>query len=170
MKLSCKGIVDGYFDDRFGARGKQFLKHKPNRSFELSWEGVPSAAQSLALLFIDHDAIPVCGFSWIHWTVANIDPKTTGLAENASAEASLLEGITSWAAPLLPNSKRLSHEDATGFGGCAPPDKDHCYNLELYALDTPLSLQPSFYLNELLTAMSGHILTQTTLQGWYKRC
>ena len=36
-----------------------------------------------------------CGFSWIHWAVSNIDPNMGELLENASADGSLSEGVTS---------------------------------------------------------------------------
>lgn len=169
MDIYSKNIVNGYFNDEIGHRGKQFLKNKkPNRSFHLGWENLPENTQSLALVFVDHDAIPVCGFSWIHWTVANIDPNLKELPENASVEMNLLEGVTSWASGLLPAELQLDKIDATGFGGCAPPDKEHCYTIEVFALDTTLSLTRGFYLNELLKAINGHVLDKAILCGLYR--
>lgn len=168
MEIFSTSIHQGYFDDAFGHRGTQFLNGKPNRSFHLAWRNVPSNAKSLALVFIDHDAIPVCGFTWIHWTVANIDPNLNELPENASQDLKLLEGVTSWAAPFAPAEWRLSKEDATGFGGCAPPDKEHLYTIKLFALDTTLNLTRGFYLNELYKAMDGHVLAEARLQAIYR--
>ena len=169
MKINSNNIVNGYFEDQIGHRGTQILKDKkPTRSFHLAWEDLPPGTETLALIFIDHDAIPVCGFSWIHWSVANIDPQWHELPENASLERSLLEGVTSWNSGLLPEAWKLDKEDATGFGGCAPPDQAHRYTVELYALNTKLSLQRGFFLNEMLNAMEGHVLAKTSLCALYK--
>jgi len=139
-----------------------------NRSFQLSWSDLPANTQSLALIFIDHDAIPVCGFSWIHWTVANIDPKIKELPENASLDMNLLQGVTSWSSPIVPEDWRLSCDDAIGYGGCAPPDKEHKYTITLYALDCKLNLARGFYANELLNSMEGHLLDTATLTALYR--
>ena len=134
----------------------------------MSWEGLPANTQSLALVFLDHDAIPVCGFTWIHWLVANIDPALKELPENASIEMDLLEGLTSWSSGIVPEEFRLKKEDDVGFGGCAPPDKEHLYTIELYALDIKLNLKNGFFMNELLKEMKGHILDKGTLEALYK--
>jgi len=169
MKINSKSIENGYFKNEIGHHGTQFLKGiKPNFSFHLAWEDVPANTKSLVLIFIDHDAIPVCGFTWIHWTVANIDPALKELPENASVNMDLLEGVTSWNSGIIPEDWRLNREDATGFGGCAPPDKEHLYTIELYALDKLLTLERGFYMNELLKAMSGHVLEKCTLEALYK--
>lgn len=169
MKIHSNTLANGYFDDAIGSRGKESLKGKmPTRSFHLAWEGLPVGTKTLALVFIDHDAIPVCGFSWIHWTVANIDPALGQLPENASVEMDLLEGVNSWAGNIVPEAWKLSREEATAFGGCAPPDAPHRYDIELYALDTLLNLKRGFYLNELLKAMEGHVLDRAILFGMYK--
>lgn len=169
MDVYSTGIENDFFADHFGHRGSQFLKNKkPNRSFQVGWRHIPKNTVSLALVFIDHDAIPVCGFTWIHWTVANIDPTLQELPENASVEMKLLEGVTSWASPFVPDAWKLDHADATGFGGCAPPDQTHRYTLELYALDTKLPLKRGFYLNEMLKAMEGHVLDKATLTAYYR--
>ncbi|MCL5260206.1 MAG: YbhB/YbcL family Raf kinase inhibitor-like protein [Gammaproteobacteria bacterium] len=168
MKIFSNSIHAGFLADAHGHRGKQFSKdQKPNRSFHIAWQDAPESTASLALVFIDHDAIPVSNFSWIHWTVANIDPKLQELPENASVEMSLLEGVTSWYSFLLPEGKRLSKEAATGYGGSAPPDKPHRYTIEMYALDTELNLTRGFYLNELMKAMEGHILEKAVLHAIY---
>lgn len=160
---------DGFFNDKIGHRGTQFLKDKkPNYSFHLAWKNLPVETKSLAIVFTDFDAIPVCGFPWIHWTVANIDPNLNALPENASITMDLLEGVTSWASGVLPIEWRMDVEDAIGFGGCAPPDHTHRYTIEVFALNIKLNLSRGFYLNELLWAMDGHILDQATLYGLYK--
>ncbi|MBN2690154.1 MAG: YbhB/YbcL family Raf kinase inhibitor-like protein [Gammaproteobacteria bacterium] len=168
MKIYSNNIADGYLDDRFGHRDESFDREGPNRSFHVGWGELPANTQSLALLFIDHDAIPVAGFSWIHWTAANIDPALGELPENASLDMNLLQGLTSRASRLLPEGMRLDIDAASGFGGCAPPDKDHQYTLYLYALDTRLDLERGFYANEMFKAMEGHILDKAKLQMIYR--
>jgi Raf kinase inhibitor-like YbhB/YbcL family protein len=168
LKIYSNNIINGYFDDKIGHRGTQFLKNKPNYSFHLGWSDLPKGTKSLALVFDDPDAIPVCGFSWIHWAVANIDPKLDELPENASEDMDLLEGVNSWVSGLLPESIKLSKEEATGFGGCAPPDKTHRYTIDVYALDKMLNLSRGFYLNEMLNAMEGHVLDHAKISALYK--
>ena len=169
MKIKSNSIVNGYFKDDIGHRGANFLKgKKPNYSFHLSWEDLPQNTVSLALTFVDHDAIPVCGFSWIHWTVANIDPALKELPENASVNLKLLQGVTSWSSCLIPKDERMCKEDDAGFGGCAPPDQEHLYTIELYALDKQLGLPSGFWMNDLLKAMKGHVLNKCTLEAFYK--
>ncbi len=91
MKIHSKNIKQNYFDDAIGKHGAQFLLgKKPNYSFHLAWEELPKDTKSLAIIFSDEDAIPVCGFTWIHWTVANIDPSLKELPENASKDMNLL--------------------------------------------------------------------------------
>lgn len=170
MELFSSGVIDGYIEDRFGKRGTQFVQgKKPSYSLPISWSNLPSSTKSLALVFIDHDAIPVCGFSWIHWLVANINPLVIKeLPENASITTKLLQGLTSWSSPLLDEQWSLDKQDDIGYGGCAPPDKAHNYTLKLIALDNFLDLDNGFYYNELLQAMTGHILATTSLQAKYK--
>lgn len=169
MKIISTSIVNGYFKDEIGHRGPYvFRGKKPSYSFQLSWEDLPENTVSLALIFVDHDAIPVCGFSWIHWLVANIDPALKELPENASTTLPLLQGLTSWSSEILPEGWGLSKVDDVGFGGCAPPDQEHLYTIELYALDKRLELPSGFMMNDLLKAMKGHTLDKCLLEALYK--
>lgn len=169
MKITSNNIINEYFTDNVGHRGTHFFKEvMPNYSFHLAWQDVPLNTKSLALVFLDHDAIPVCGFTWVHWLVANIDPTLNELPENASATMKLLEGVNSWNSGIIPKEWYLEKDDASGYGGCAPPDQEHLYTIELYALDTQLTLSPGFTMNALLKAMKGHILDKATLEAWYK--
>ena len=169
MKIRSNSIINGYFKNEIGHHGVQFHKEiKPSYSFHIAWEDLPTDTASLALIFVDHDAIPVCGFTWIHWTVANIAPSLKELPENASVNMDLLEGVTSWNSGIIPEKWKLNEIDATGFGGCAPPDKDHLYTIELYALDKQLTLSRGFPMNELLKSMNGHVLDKCTLEALYK--
>ena len=63
----------------------------------------------------------------------------------------------------------LNKSDASHFGGPAPPDKDHTYNITIYALNKDIKLQPGFYLNELYNEMNGHIIDKVTLKAKYKK-
>ncbi len=170
MKIFSHNIVNGYLDEKCGNNTPLVneIKNGINlHSFHIGWSDLPAQTKSLALIFDDPDAIPVCGFSWIHWTVANIIPAWNELKENISInDSSLVQGRTSW------SSKLLGHEcekDFMSYGGCAPPDKTHTYRLTVYALDTILDLDKGFYCNELIHAMEGHVIASQTLNMKYDK-
>ena len=116
-----------------------------------------------ALSLDDPDAIPVCGFCWIHWTLCNLTE--TEVAEDISIHnPPFIQGCTSQHSVASPETR----EEASFYGGMAPPDAVHEYGLTVYALDCTLDLQPGFYLNELYRAMRGHILDQATVYALYR--
>lgn len=127
-----------------------------NISPPLSINDIPAQAKSLALIVDDPDA-PIG--TWVHWTVWNIDPNTTEIAENSVpkgiAGTSAVEGMTSFG--------------TTGYGGPCPPSGTHRYFFKLYALDTLLDLPASAKAGDIEKATSGHILDKTALIGLYKR-
>ena len=163
MEVYSAGIAGGVIADRFGKRGEQFDSFgRPSRSLPFSVQDAPEGTRSFAFLLEDKDAIPVCGYSWIHWTGANLTEPS--VPENASLTGpSFVQGTTSWSGKLS-GRERMA---VSSYGGMAPPDRPHLYELHVYALDTLLPLAQGFYANELYHAMQGHILAQATLSGWY---
>lgn len=163
MKVTSMAIVNGVIGDKYGKRGSQSTDFGMiTYSWPLKIEGAPAGTVSYALVLEDKDAVPVCGYSWIHWTAANIT--RAELPENDSVTASdYVQGTNSWSGKLA-GADRLA---ASFYGGMAPPDKPHVYELHVFALDTVLTLEKGFYMNELYKAMEGHILAQTTLKGEY---
>lgn len=166
INITSTGIKDGYIATRFGKFGEQKIEGVPTRSLPVAWSNVPDGTKSIALIMQDYDAVPVCGFSWIHWLVADIDPSTDGLAEDASRiDASLIQGKNSLASKQICGD--LPDHVTSYYGGPRPPDKDHEYEVRVYALDTKLGLAPGFRMNELVHAMKGHILDEGVLYGMY---
>lgn len=164
LDLNSKGIENGYILEKYGVHGTEKLNGMPSLSLPLEWKNAPEGTKSYALVMIDHDAIPVTGFTWIHWT-AIIPGDLNKLEENASLEnKDITQGVNSW----ISSMGGLSKADASHFGGPAPPDKEHDYTFTLYALDKELDLENGFYLNELYKAMEGHILDEATIIGKYK--
>lgn len=168
MTISSSGIVNGVIQDKYGKRGTQFTQNgMPNYSLPIKIENAPEGTKTFAIFLEDKDAIPVAGFSWIHWVAANI--KANELEENASLlrKDEFVQGRNSWSASLLGNDA-LSVEETSMYGGMAPPDKEHTYELTVYALSDELDLKNGFYANELFHAMEGKILGQATITGTYK--
>jgi hypothetical protein len=163
LKITSAGIVNGIIEDRFGKRGEHFLEGKmPTWSLPLKIEDAPEGTKSFALILEDKDAIPVCGFSWIHWTVANLTRRE--LAENESQTAEdFVQGTNSWSGKLY----ALDRYDTSAYGGMSPPDQPHVYELHVFALDKMLEVETGFYMNELYKKMQGHILASETLTGIY---
>lgn len=163
MKITSSGITNGVIQDKYGKRGEQFnAANIPTYSLPIKIEAQPEETVSFAIFFEDKDAIPVCGFSWIHWIAANI--LESELVENAGVtKKNFVQGVNSWYSPLGEASKELS----IGYGGMTPPDAPHVYELHVYALDTKLNLEEGFYMNEMFKAMEGHILAQATMKGIY---
>lgn len=122
-----------------------------NISPALEWSDVPSNTNSFALIVEDPDAPAKV---WVHWIVFNIPDTTHKLFEN-STHGPFLQGATDF------NGKQ-------SYGGPCPPSGIHHYHFTLYALDTLLDLSAGARKEEILKAMHGHILEQTTLIGTYQ--
>ncbi len=162
MKVICDAIKDGWIEDRFGAKGEVFVHGMPGLSVPLRIEDAPEGTKSFAVIMDDYDAVAVSGFNWVHWTLCDL--KRTELEEGESHRSKdFTEGCNSWHSI----ASRNTVEEATGYGGPAPPDKEHRYTLTVYALDTELGLKRGFLLNELHFAMMGHILAHDTAIGLY---
>lgn len=115
--------------------------------------GVPDDAASLALVVDDPDAMEPAGKIWDHWVVWNIPPGVE-----------IPEG---WDPTTDGATEGRNDFDETGYGGPAPPDREHTYRFKLYALDTTLDLPTSAGKDALEDAMEGHILDEAQLEGTY---
>ena len=121
-----------------------------NPPLEIS--GVSQDTQSLVLIMDDPDAQAAVGKVWVHWTIWNIVPNVTEIAESSTPSNSI-EGKTDFG--------------EIGYGGPAPPDKTHTYVFKLYALDSKLDLPQGSSKTQIEEAMKGHILDDTILNGTY---
>lgn len=154
--------ISGYLPDKYSKYAdKAFtFSNQPIVSFPIELADLPNETQFLALTLVDYDAVPVCGFPWIHWVVANI-PVTELIPENFSqTDTQSIRGKNSFGSPFLEpaDDKLVEH-----YVGPTPPDKDHHYTLTVYALDAKLALQNGFYLNELRTKLNQNVLDQTSI-------
>lgn len=113
---------------------------------------VPENTISLVLIMDDPDAMGAVGKIWVHWVLWNIDPKTTTLKEN-SIPSNSIEGETDFG--------------EIGYGGPAPPDKEHTYIFKLYALNQKLEISKGSTKQQIEEAMTNHIITKTILKGRY---
>lgn len=130
---------------------KKYTCDGENVNPSLSIYEVPQNTKSLTLIMDDPDA-PMG--TWVHWTVWNIDPKTTEIAEN-SVPNNATQGTTSFGKP--------------GYGGPCPPSGTHRYFFKLYALDTTLTIPSSSDKADLEKTMEGHIFEKAELVGLYGR-
>lgn len=123
-----------------------------NANPPLEIENVPDGAESLALIVDDPDAIEPAGTVWVHWIVWNIPPETTTIPEDWNPRDAT-EGTNDYG--------------DIGYGGPNPPDSEHRYRFKLFALDERLELPSESDAEALGSAMDGHVLEQTQLDGRY---
>ena len=83
--------------------------------------------------------------------------------EESQIATDYVQGANTWASKL----GQFDIEEASFYGGMAPPNCLHRYELIVYALDTKLNLKPGFRFNDLHFAMQGHILDQAVIMGTY---
>jgi len=138
--------------DNGGVIPRKYGYKNGNQSPPLKISGVPENTSSLALIMDDPDAMGAVGKVWVHWVVWNIDPSTIELKEN-SIPQDCLEGETDFG--------------EIGYGGPAPPDKEHTYIFKLYALDQKLDTDKSSTKKQIEKAMNNHIIAETRLEGRY---
>lgn len=165
MKVTSAGIKNGIIDPIYGKFGKQFNEcGMPTYSLPFIIKNAPESTISYALVLEDKDAYPVSGgFAWIHWTAANIT--RTEVKENESQSATdFVQGVNSWTSI---QGGQQPKDLSSFYGGMAPPDAPHLYELHVFALDTKLNLQSGFFMNDLYKKMDGHIVAQYTLKALY---
>ncbi len=163
MKVISSAIKNGVFEDKYGKRGSQFSPNgMPTYSIPFEIQDAPIETKSFAVVLEDKDAITASGFVWIHWLIANLT--RTVIKENESLTATdYLQGANSWASVL----GKFELSEASGYGGMAPPNCLHRYELIVYALDTELNLTQGFRFNDLHFAMQNHILATASVMGVY---
>lgn len=137
-------------------------------SFPFSLAGIDPRAQYLHWAFVDDDSIPVCGFQWVHWSVANL-PIDALLTDPADPSAALVPLDFSRTLPaMIPEALQGRNSQDSKLVGCTdpqiaqrytgpnPPDKDHDYLLRVWASTEPLAdLHQGFWLNEMYHALRG---------------
>ena len=147
MKIVSQGIKDGVIDDKYGKRGNIDL------SLPLAFSDYPKNTISFAVIIEDFDAIAVCGHDFVHWLVANLDKPY--LEENASLNShNFIEGKNDF--------------NRNNYGGMAPPDRPHYYDITVYALDCFLDINEGFTYQELKDKIKNHILDEANIKGLYK--
>jgi len=138
--------------DNGGVIPRKYGYKNGNQSPPLKISGAPENTSSLALIMDDPDAMGAVGKVWVHWVLWNIDPSTIELKEN-SIPKDCLEGETDFG--------------EIGYGGPAPPDKEHAYIFKLYALDQKLDADKDSTKKQIEEAMKNHIIAETRLEGRY---
>lgn len=143
-------IESGAFGDGGTIPAKYGYKHG-NCSPPLRITGTPEAAASTALIMDDPDAVGAVGRVWVHWVVCNMgrDPV---FGENSPPKG-CVEGVTDFGTP--------------GYGGPAPPDREHTYVFRAFALDAALDAAPGLDRGGLERMMEGHVLAEARLEGRY---
>lgn len=131
---------------------RKYGYRKGNISPPLKMEGIPDSAESLVLIMDDPDALAPAGKVWAHWVLWNIPATTQKIPEGRVPEGAS-EGKTDFG--------------SVGYGGPAPPDKEHTYVFRLYALDSALNLPKGATKQEVEGAIEGHVIERAELRGRY---
>ena len=131
---------------------KKYGYKNGNISPPLTFEDIPKDAESLVLIMDDPDAKAVVGKEWVHWLVWNIPVETKEFLEN-----------------FVPNNIPQGKTDFNeiGYGGPAPPDKEHTYIFKLYAISKFLDLDTGAKKIDIEKMISNHIISESRLEGKY---
>jgi len=153
MIVTSTAVQNGQIDEIYGKFGTHFLHGMPSYSMPFHIAEVPDGTRSFAVVLDDPDSVPVAGFKWIHWLIANLTRPGLEANESVKINPDFIQGNNSWNVPL--------------YGGMAPPDRPHTYVLTVYALDTTLPLKQGFTVDKLLHQIEGHVLATAVLKGVY---
>ena len=144
MKLESSAFGNG------GVIPRKYGYKIKNLSPPLQISEIPKGTKSLVLIMDDPDAMDAVGKVWVHWVLWNISSDTKEIHENSIPENSI-EGKTDF--------------DEIGYGGPAPPDKEHTYIFKIYALNKILNLKKGSTKEEIEKSMKQHILDEVKLEG-----
>lgn len=115
----------------------------------LRWSGLPSATRAIALVVDDPDAP---SGPYVHWTLFNIDPHNTEIAEDS---------LPSGAHEALTSAGKTKYDPP-----CPPAGSGtHHYRFSVYALDSQLPLQDNAALTTTLRTIPQHVIARGRLTG-----
>jgi Raf kinase inhibitor-like YbhB/YbcL family protein len=146
LELSSPAFEDG------GSIPREDGREQRNVNPPLEIAGVPDGSGSLVLIMDDPDAVDPAGEVWLHWLVWNIDPGRREIPE-ARDGGQAVGGVNDF--------------DERGYGGPAPPDREHTYRFKGYAIDRTFDLPVSASKATVGDAMAGGILSQTHLEATF---
>ena len=138
-----------------GAIPAKYTCDGENISPPLKISDVPAGTKSLFLNVDDPDvpkSIRPDGV-WNHWLVWDISPETTEILEGQEPRGVI--------------GKNTGGK--FGYQGPCPPDREHRYWFELWALSAPLNLPPETSKEEVEEAITGLVLAKAELMGRYNR-
>ena len=131
---------------------KKYTCQGKNVSPMLAWDNIPKQTKSFVLICDDPDAP---GGTWVHWVLYDLPAIRSRLSQNTNINKKHT-GSNSWG--------------NAAYGGPCPPSGTHHYFFKLYALSIPtIGLPPGATKAQVEQAMKGHIITQATLMGTYKK-
>lgn len=118
---------------------------------ELRFDRVPPQTASLAVI-VDDPNSP--SGNWLHWSVWNIPPTVTVIAEDS-----------------VPKGARQGETDFSevGYGGPCPSYGEHEYRFQVFALDCLLDVSNGAPRHVVEEAMEGHVLAMAQIEGRYQR-
>ena len=133
--------------DEFAARAPEtnLVDGVPVVSFPFYVEGLEPGMHYLHWELVDPDSIPVCGFEWIHWAVANVPVDALMFDFNDSKALQIPPDFSRAMPSMIPealqgrNSSAGSMVGGTNpqvtmrYNGPQPPDAQHGYVLRVWA-------------------------------------
>ena len=126
---------------------RKFTCEGMNYSPGLRFDNIPHGTKSIALIVDDPDSP---NGEFVHWVMWNI-PVSSKIAENGAPG---IQGKNSM------NENRY-------YGPC-PPNGIHTYQFKAYALNSTLQLSKESGKAELIKAMEGHVIAESSIKGLYR--
>ncbi len=131
-----------------GTMDERFTQNGENHSPPIDWSRGPEGTRSFAVLMEDSSVDrpePIT-----HWVIYEIPSTMRELHENRPTEAKLEDG----------SMQGQNIANKTGYIGPKPPaGQTHAYHIQVFALNTHLSLDPAQATrDDVVKAMKGHVL------------
>lgn len=134
----------------------KYTQYQGNAFPGLEWSKGPAATKSYAIVMQD-SAFVMRGSPILHWSIVNIPPTVTKLAEGMKPEEKPDGSIYG------PNYRGAAQPY---LGPRTPPGPKHRYHLQVLALDTtlPADFAPASYA-DLMAALTNHVIAAGEVTG-----
>lgn len=157
--------------DQFGtnANAQDLTSDINQHSFPFNVSNLASETHYLAWTLIDYDTVPLIGFAWIHWQLANypVTYNEVKIEADLSLRVNYPQGKNSLSSIVQRIRKpfwnlKSTHESLeVHYQGPRPRSGIHHYRLTVYGLRHPLVIQKGFYQSDLMNQLDSSIVTET---------